>query len=200
MTKDYAFLKASNDFIRLVDDRLVPGVPNTKKIVFLDIDGVIDGYYTDERLRHDLTATANYLALKYHDDIYKTIRQNDLGAAYYNWNSVALGRLQQLLYETRSEIVLHSDYCFGNSLEQLKALFKLHGMDDYLIGKCNDKPKLERIKDYLEEYKDIIENYVIFDDNDKAHLEEFGEHFILTKNLLTNKNIKKAEKILEIVL
>ena len=199
MTKDLAFLKASNDFLRFVDDTLVPGVPSTKKIVFLDIDGVIASYYRDERLHHDLKATASYLALKYHNDIFLKTREWDIGASYYNWDDVAIGRLKKLSYETGSEIVVHSDFCIKTSLEQLKALFLIHGMDDYVVGKVDETAgsKLKSIKKYLEEYKSVIENYVIFDDNDEAGLEKFGEHFILTRNLLTQKNIKDAEKILK---
>jgi len=50
----------------------------------------------------------------------------------------------------------------------------------------------KKIKKYLELHKDIIENYVIFDDDASV---KFDDHFVLTKKLLTQKNIKDAYKI-----
>lgn len=175
------------------------GVPNIKKIVFLDIDNVIESGNVDDKIDHDLKATASYLALKYHDDIYNRMRDNDIGASFYNWDDLAIGRLKKLLYETGSEVVIHSDYRIDTNLEEFKALFRIHGMDDYIIDKCgNYDSKIEAIKKYLENYKQIIENYIIFDDDDE--LAVFNNHFILVKDLLSYTNIKEAEKILEKVL
>lgn len=193
MNKKFMFPKHiyREDYFYDYDDSLE--VEDKKRIVFLDIDGVIC-HNCFESSHHDLEKTAEYLAWKYHDDIYTKIRETDIGLAYYDWDNLAIGRLKQFLYESESEVVIHSDWCWNTDLEYLKALFRLHAMDDYIYDKCRRGDKKEIIKEYLELHKDIIENYVIFEDNPAV---QFDDHFVLTKKLLTQKNIKDAYKILD---
>ncbi len=160
-------------------------------IVFLDIDGVISPY-SGEVDRHNLEGLSKYLAWKYHDDIYTRIRERDLGLAYYEWDLEALGRLKKLLNFFEAEVVVHSGWCWNTDLEYLKALFRLYSMDEYIYDKMKSANKKENIKKYLELHKDIIENYVIFDDDASV---QFDDHFVLTKKILTQKNIKEAYKI-----
>ena len=114
------------------DDTLEPY--EGKRIVFLDIGGVICDN-CDEKYSHDLKRTAQYLAWKYHDDIYTKMYAVDVGLAYYDWNSLAIGRLKQFLFDQDAEVVVHSDWCLNTTLEELKALFRLHAMDEYIYDK-----------------------------------------------------------------
>lgn len=162
-------------------------------IVFLDIDGVISPY-SGEIDRHNLEGLSKYLAWKYHDDIYTRIRERDIGLAYYEWDLEALGKLKKFLNNIEAEVVIHSDWCWNTDLDYLKALFRLYSMDEYIYDKMQAGDKKENIKKYLELHKDIIENYVIFDDDASV---QFDDHFVLTKKILTQKNIKDAYKIFD---
>lgn len=169
-------------------------LPDNKSIVFLDVDGVICPYGFSRRWDHNLENTAEYLAKKYNDDLYLRMPISDLGGAYYDWDLESLGKLKKLLDYTESEIVIHSDLRIWNDLESFKGMFRLYGMDEYVIDVCNPKlDKIETIEDYLNKTPNI-ENYVIFDDNDE--LKVFGDNFIYTKNLLTDENIDAANKVL----
>ena len=173
--------------------RVIP-IPDTKSIVFLDIDGVICPYCGDTRWHHNLKELAEYLKNKYKDDIYLKIPEPDLGGAFYDWDLEAIGKLKTILDETDSEVVIHSDLRIWNNLEYFKGLFKLHGMDEYVIDVCG--PRLDKVKtveEYLEK-TDNIENYVILDDNDE--LAVFNGHFVLTYDKLNDNNVEEACKIL----
>lgn len=192
MNRKFMFSKYDYQKNRMFDydDTLEPDCKH--RIVFLDIDGVIC-YDSFEKEQHNLDKLAEYLAWKYHDDIYTKMRSTDIGLAYYDWNNIAIGRLKQFLFEEEAEVVLHSDYCWDTNLDEIKALFRLHAMDDYIYDKLRRGEKKEIIKEYLELNKDIIENYVIFEDNPDV---QFDDHFVLTKKLLTPKNIKDAHEII----
>lgn len=192
MNPTFMFSKANYEKNRMFDYDDSLEVDTRKKIVFLDIDGVISGFSGEIEL-HELKELSKYLAWKYHDDIYTKIRERDIGLAYYEWDLEALGRLKNFLNKTESDIVIHSDWCLNTNLDYLKALFRLYSMDEYIYDKMQRGDKKENIKKYLELHKDIIENYVIFDDDASV---QFDDHFVLTKKLLTPKNIKDAYKIL----
>ena len=170
------------------------GIPEKRIITFLDIEGVISKN-TDKLYDHDLYKTREYLAQKYKDDIYLKIREVDIGHAFYDWDPICLGRLRNYLDKTESEIVIHSDWRIGNCLETMRALFKIHGMDEYILDVLPaTKNKIEAIRDYLESENDNIENHVVIDDDDKLRV--FGDHFVLVKKRLNSRNLKEAERIL----
>lgn len=168
-------------------------IPEKKRIVFLDIDGVIAPYHNDSRHDHDMIATVNYLANKFKDDIYLKMSRQDVCAAYYDWDDLAIGRIKSLLNYACAEVVIHSDYRAFNTLETLRALFRLHAMDEYIIGKCNDHIRKEdAIKEYLNIYEDIIESYVVFDDDYNIKI----DNIIYTNDYVKDEEIERAKRIL----
>ena len=170
------------------------GIPDKKIITFLDIDGVISKN-TDKLYDHDLDKTREYLAKKYKDDTYLRIKNVDIGYAFYDWDPICLGRLRNYLDRTESEIVISSDWRDGNDLDMMRALFKIHGMDEYILDVLPEKgEKIVVIREYLEREKDNIENYVVIDDNNE--LSVFENHFVLVKKKLNSRNLKEAERIL----
>ena len=167
-----------------------------KRIVFLDFDGVIIPYHNDDRNRHNLDKLAIYLYKKYNDEIYLTMNKGNLGMVYYDFDPLALGRLRKLLDDTMSEVVISSDYRWTSDLLQMRALFKIYGMDDYIIDIVDNKlNKAVAIRKYLVEHKEEIENYIILEDDINVN-RGFGEHFILTDNLLSDENCEQARKVL----
>ena len=169
------------------------GIPDKKTVTFLDIDGVINN--SDNLYYHDLYKTREYLAQKYKDDIYLKISEIDLGHAFYDWDPICLGRLRKYLDSTGSEIVISSDWRSGNDLEMMKALFRIHGMDEYILDVLSEKKeKIGAINEYLVKEKANIENYVVLDDNNE--LSVFKDHFVLVKKRVNSRNLKIAANIL----
>ena len=118
------------------------------KVIFLDIDGVIQ--YEQKRFDHYMEATCLMLAQKYNDDIYIKMKPYDVCAAYYDWNNIAIGIIHELLETTNSNIVLSSDWRESKSFEEMKALFRLYNLDRYFIDCCNPEiSKQEAINEYI---------------------------------------------------
>ena len=67
------------------------------KVVFLDIDGVIQPYNNQFRFDHKLNETIDYLCEKYSDNIYRQIDIYDVCAAYYDWDEIAIAIIKKIL-------------------------------------------------------------------------------------------------------
>ena len=79
------------------------------KIVFLDIDGVIQPYNAKKRFDYVKdTSLLNTLEKKTKID-YRKYDIYDVYAAYYDWNKAALNRLKYTLEKTNSKIIISSD-------------------------------------------------------------------------------------------
>ena len=154
MHKDLEFLKKPIE------------VPN--KIIFLDIKGVLQPEANQERFEHDLEGTCKMLASKYNDDNFLKLDKYDVGAVYYDWDYISVGILHQLLRETKSNIVISSDWRDSIDFSGLKSLFKLHNLDDYIIGVCDrdmtlcGDQRVRCIKKYISE--NTIDKYAVVDD------------------------------------
>ncbi len=161
-----------------------------KKILFLDIDGVIQPYNNNEHFNHDMDKCIEYLCDKYKDDIYKTMDKYDVCACFYNWDDSAIGYIKKFLYERNYYIVLSTGWREYNNFEQMKALFRIYDLDDRIVGCIENGGKVRCIEKYLEDNKENIENYIIFDDQDFTL--EFGERFILCYDYLKEYEYKQA--------
>lgn len=165
-----------------------------KNIIFLDIDGVIQPYDNQYRFLHDMKETINYLCKKYQTEIYRNMDIYDVCAAYYDWDEIAIGMLTKILRITDSYVVIHSGWKEYNNLDQMKALFALYNLEDYIIGICEKGDKIKVINKYLENHKDEINEYIVIDDEDMTS--SFGHHFVKTRNYLTSKNYEQCIKLL----
>ena len=76
------------------------------KIIFLDIDGVLQPYNNNERFNHDLKETVKKVAEKYNDEIYFTMDPYDVAAVYYDWDEKAVRLLRDCLDKTGAKIVI----------------------------------------------------------------------------------------------
>lgn len=157
------------------------------KYLFLDIDGVLQPYNANNRFEHNMKETIKYLVEKYNTDIYETMDIYDVCAAYYDWDDVAIGILKKIIKESNCKIIVHSGWIEFNNLDQLKALFKLYDLDEYIIDSTQPKiDKRKAIKKYLEQHPEIGEDYVVIDDLDMTL--DFGHHFINTNDVITTKD------------
>lgn len=167
-----------------------------KNIIFLDIDGVIGLIDSRRRYERDIEKTAIYLSEKYHDDIYLTLPHYELGRAYFDWDFSAIGTLRKLIEETRSHIVVHSGWIDQRTLVQIKAYFRLHDLDQFIIELANNKLRKEdAIDEYLSNHPDI-DHYIVIDD-DSSLLMHFGENCCHTSHFFTIINYEYCEMMLK---
>ena len=118
-----------------------------RRVIFLDIDGVLQPGVNESRFKHDMDALKEELARKYHEPAYLELDKYDVAAVYYDWDAEAVSRLKHLIEETKAEIVLSSDWRHSKNLEQMKLLFRIHDLDGYLTEllpgtkEFSDKPE-----------------------------------------------------------
>ncbi|GAB6888474.1 hypothetical protein JCM13304A_19730 [Desulfothermus okinawensis JCM 13304] len=164
------------------------------KIVFLDIDGVLQPSYYQRRFKHDLDKLQAGLAQKYNDSGFLKLNKYDIGAVYYDWQLKAVENLKTLLNNTGAKIVLSSDWKRGRTLDELKRLFKIHDLDEFLIDTTpNMSNRCEEIEDYLASHSSI-EEFVILDDYKFWGYEKFGEKFIYC-DMFLEEELNQALKI-----
>ena len=138
-----------------------------RRVIFLDIDGVLQPGVNESRFKHDMDALKEELARKYHEPAYLELDKYDVAAVYYDWDAEAVSRLKHLIEETKAEIVLSSDWRHSKNLEQMKLLFRIHDLDGYLTEllpgtkEFSDKP--EDLPVYLSNHPDLY-YYCVIDD------------------------------------
>ena len=85
---------------------------------------------------------------------------------YYDWDEKDVNNLKRLIHTCKADVVISSDWKRTKSLEDLKLLFQIHGLDTYITDIAPYEmfsSKWEDIKSYLNNYPDIG-SYVIIDD------------------------------------
>ena len=68
-----------------------------RKVIFLDIDGVLQPKGQQDRFDHDMKVLPKQMAEKYHEDEYLSIGRHDLGAVLYDWHPDAVANLKKLI-------------------------------------------------------------------------------------------------------
>ncbi len=172
---------------------------NLRRVIFLDIDGVIQPHSSQKRFRHDLKKLREELAAKYEDDAYLEMDRYDLGAIFHDWDKEAVERLRKLCTEGDAEIVISSDWRFYSPLWRLKFYFRLHDLDQHITGEIpqtSGKYRCGQVTEYLDQNPDV-ERFVILDD---SHTKDFGEtypdQFVYCYPIFDDEGYEKALNIL----
>ncbi len=163
-----------------------------KKIIFLDIDGVIN-------------------TKEWHSKMTKDTPKDEYG---YAFAPIAVANLAHIIDKTGADIVISSSWKFYG-VPKLRELWKKRNLpgtilditpntisdemllnanlDEFQLGVCRGN----EIKEWLSRHEDIISNYVIIDDFDDM-LSEQEDHVVLTESLIgiTEWDAEKAIKIL----
>ena len=163
-----------------------------KKIIFLDIDGVIN-------------------TKEWHSKMTKDTPKDEYG---YAFDPIAVANLAHIIDKTGAEIVISSSWKFYG-VPKLRDMWKKRNLpgtilditpntisdemllnanlDEFQLGVCRGN----EIKEWLSRHEDIISNYVIIDDFDDM-LSEQEDHVVLTESLIgiTEWDAEKAIKIL----
>lgn len=178
------------------------------KVLFLDIDGVLQPGYSQNRFAYDLEALKKYFVSI--DSRYETIDEYDLGAVCFDWDFTSVALLKALLEETGTSVIISSNWIMSNNLSQLKLLFKIHGLDKYIEDCCiapeeDIYNKEEAINNYLASHK--VDYSAVVDDD---LLSCFGEKmrktkgtikyqdFLYLKEALSTKLIKEDQNTITI--
>jgi hypothetical protein len=163
-----------------------------KKIIFLDIDGVIN-------------------TKEWHSKMTKDTPKDEYG---YAFDPIAVANLAHIIDKTGADIVISSSWKFYG-VPKLREMWKKRNLpgtilditpntisdemllnanlDEFQLGVCRGN----EIKEWLSRHEDIISNYVIIDDFDDM-LSEQEDHVVLTESLIgiTEWDAEKAIKIL----
>ncbi|TAG03951.1 MAG: hypothetical protein EAZ44_05515 [Cytophagia bacterium] len=173
-----------------------------EKIIFLDIDGVLDYQYSLDHSPEKATALKKELLQK--NPKLENISIFDLSIAYNDWQNSAIEYLHNLCQKTGAFIVICSSWRLIYSVEDLKNLFDLYDLGKYVIDKTEDldikNGRATEIRTYLAKNKHI-KNYVILDDDEGFYVNDnFGNRFISTNEyeIFTEKQYEIALKILSV--
>ena len=183
------------------------------KVIFLDIDGVIQPINSKIRFEHipEFDKISEELSQKFGVD-YCQYHPYDVGAVYFDWDKTALELLQGILDKTGAKIVISSDWRLSGGLERMLDFFKIYGMDQYIVDIVPPNSG-DLICDWIKEtpeYKGIpwrsieileylkahphIQKYVAIDDLplDRG----LGKFAVITEEVMTQKDANKCIRIL----
>jgi len=171
------------------------------KIVFLDIDGVIQPYESEFRFYEKDNKLIDKLSEQFNTD-YKQYSYFDINAVYNDWDEQAVDRVKYVLEQTNSKIIVSSDWRSNKQPNKMRDLLKIHGLDKYyfadnIIMKDIVNPyirKSEEITHSLNKYD--IDNFVVLDD--LKQLENyFADNCVITTNIISNNDMKQCIRILK---
>lgn len=174
------------------------------KVVFLDIDGVLQPYDTKNNFYSIDSYTKKIvknLSEKHNVDFVK-YGYYDVLPVYFDWYPQAIKRLKHILDETDSKIIVSSDWKRKELPEKMHDLLRIHDLDKYwycdnIIIKEPLMPYEIRhmeIEDSLKRYP--IDNFVVLDD-----LEELASFYpnnsVITNDYISTLDMNEAIKILK---
>lgn len=166
-----------------------------RKIIFLDIDGVLRPMMPYSKIRTKETNLKDVLSERYQNKAYRELDETILKNVYYDFNGEACYCVRMLCNLDDVEIVLSTSWRSFYPLEDMKTLFALHKLGNYIkdITPMRYNNRSLEIQTYLDEHDDI-DAYVIIDD---IELESyFPGHCILTKDHLRMSQYRKGVSIL----
>lgn len=169
-----------------------------RKVIFLDIDGVLQPATSQERFKHDLDALKEELAEKYNEEHFLNLDKYDVGAVYYDWDKKAVNFLHEILHQCNAEIVLSSDWRQTKTLTDMKCLMKIHNLDEHLTEMVPEthqwSVKYEDIPVYLAEHPKLTK-YVVIDD---LNMEKyFRGRFVHCNRFLGSREYNQLYRLLK---
>ena len=174
--------------------------PRKQRIIFLDIDGVLQPTSSQKRFDHDLEALRERLAER-SGAKYREVNPYDLGAVVHDWHVGAVARLRALCEDHGAKIVVSSDWRQQRSVAQLQALFRLHDLHHLIVDRTSDPHnaphyRAGEVKEYLDTHAGIA-RFVIIDDRYREEFDRlFPDYFVHTDRFLDEFDALRARQIL----
>ena len=187
------------------------------KVIFLDIDGVLQPYKAENRFGKDRIALREQLSKEKGID-YSIYNEYDVAACALDWDKKAVERLLKIITETGAKIVVSSDWRSERLPYKVRDLLSIWDMGKYWYADTVDydeekmKNTIEYIKtknpekkyigyrnveilDFVFNHKDIT-NFVAIDDMDLSIGLE--NNFVHTYNVINDEQTEKCIEILTI--
>ena len=170
------------------------------KIVFLDIDGVLQPYDSMNNFYELDKKLIDRLSQEYEID-FSQYNIYDVMATYYDWHKQAVARLKYVLDESDAKLIISSDWRNQKQPLKIHDLLKIHALDKYWYADndinnsslSNVEKRASEIQKSLETYP--IDDYVVLDDM-KDLKEYFPNNFVQSDNYLSVSNMQDCVKIL----
>jgi hypothetical protein len=187
-----------------------------EKVLFLDIDGVLQSGASQNRFKHIKEMDKLYKELfdKYGID-YSSYFNYDVAAVYYDWDKESLQELKRILDTTGAKIVISSDWRQGKPIKCLQDFFRIYDMADYIINytpyidfetymklrkteeyKGIDEGRCIEILEYLKVHPEI-KRWAAIDDMPLDHF--FEDNAVRTRYKLVKNDADKCIEILGVV-
>lgn len=182
------------------------------KVIFLDIDGVLQPWNSRERFEHikEMDKVYKVLLDQYGID-YSQYNDYDVGAVYFDWDKESVSELKRILEATGARIVISSDWRAYSTFERLVDFFRIHDLAEYvadftplkldhtLLKKQNAAYqsilhfRSIEILEYLKEHPEI-KSWVAIDD---MHLDrDLGENAVVTVSEMKKEDADRCIEIL----
>lgn len=170
-----------------------------KKVVFLDIDGVLQPDKNHNRFENNLDELKQTWGRVNPD--YLTLDKWDMGATYFDWDLGAVDRLRKLLKLHDAKIVISSNWRTSKNLHKLRLLFNFYDLDKYVadvtvILDFKRGGRSAEIQQYLDTHPEI-EKFVILDDYRGYFEGVFTDTFVYCPDVFNNECFAKANEILK---
>lgn len=170
-----------------------------RKVIFLDIDGVLQPLSSQKRFDHDMDKLQEQLSAE-SDEGYQELNKYDIAAVRYDWDPDAVKNMKSLCEKTQAEFVISSDWRSSKTLDMLRLLFKIQGLDEYIVDKTEELSGYMRdveIEEFLINHPDI-DVFVIIDDSYRDDFERrFPRQFVYCDRIFDDECYQKALSILQ---
>ena len=186
------------------------------KVIFLDIDGVLQPYSSRARFEIDRIELRERLSNKLHTD-YTIYDEYDVAACYCDWGTEAVNFIKKIIKNTNAKIVISSDWRNKELANKMKDFLKIWNLNEYWVGETNEygKDEIDEAKKYVDSFKtdsikyidyrqvEIIDylfrhkeitNFVAIDDRDLEMA--LKGHFVETNNLINYDQMVSCIEIL----
>ena len=161
------------------------------KIIFLDIDGVLQPLGSSKRLFYDVTQAVGEAVYESGDEAYMYMDPYDVAAAKYDWHPKAMENLRSILVATGAVIIMESDWRIYTDIYEMRLLFKLWKLDKYIEGILPSGDKQDVIDAYLKDHPET-EAWVVVDDIDLG----YKDKQVIPQDFLTEEDAIKISGIL----
>jgi hypothetical protein len=152
----------------------------------MTVRGETDPFLLRKKLARDLNPDIAALPAR-------TIR-----AVFEDWDRASVERLRRLLIDHDARIVISSSWREVESIQTLRTIFSIHGLDIFLAG-CTPilTHRVAEVGDFLQKNAPI-ERFVIFDDETFYGLQTYyPENFVLCPDEIGEAEWARADAILK---